>query len=135
MRTEELMIGNLVQYNGFRMTIAGIQPPWPREDPKFDGKHVIDLFDGAGIITAALEEVEPLEITEELLIELGFMKEKRLFGTDTFWNEGIGVSHIIEERWQFKNTFNKMVLICHSVHEMQNIFYILSKKKLGFKKE
>lgn len=78
MKEIELRIGNYVSYNGFACEVLGVVSPQPHNDKRFDNKAVLDLFDGAGIITATIEEVSPITLTEETLKGLGFHNDSLL---------------------------------------------------------
>lgn len=62
MKSEELMIGNFVSYKGKSHKATGIIPPY------------VDIIesDGRGFIEVHEEEIEPIEITSQILIKNGF---------------------------------------------------------------
>lgn len=72
----QLMIGNLVEYNGYKMKVYSIAGPAPHKDPRFDNKHILDLFDGGGLLTVPEDEVYPIEITKETILEILKFKEE-----------------------------------------------------------
>lgn len=69
----ELRLGNYVLYNGQVAIVSGINSPAPRKDKNFDGKYVIELVLD-GLIDCIPEELEPVILTEEILLKCGFEK-------------------------------------------------------------
>jgi|SRR5690606_12056949 len=77
---QELKIGNYVSYNGSIAVVSGISSPAPRQEERFNNKHVIELSIG-GLIDVTPEELEPVILTEEMLLKLGFEKTDRQYST------------------------------------------------------
>lgn len=80
-RAEELRIDNLVEYNGIICKVSEIRSPKPFEDERFSGKFIIELFDGAGLITCTIDDINPIMLSEEKLLEFNFEK-KEIKGKD-----------------------------------------------------
>jgi len=82
----ELRLGNYVLYNGQTAIVSGINSPAPRKDKNFDGKYVIELVLG-GLIDCTPEELEPIPLTEEILLKLGFEKtdESCVYTLESEW--------------------------------------------------
>lgn len=76
----ELRLGNYVLYNGQVAIVSGISSPAPRKDKNFDGKYVVELVLG-GLIDCTPEELEPVILTEEILLKCGFEKIGRQYLT------------------------------------------------------
>lgn len=127
----DLRIGNYVMYNGLMMAVYSIIGAYPRREKRYDNKVVIDLFDGAGIITASLDEIKPIPITEKWLLKLGFEIEE----TDRRYTSYIHPETPgLEVDYQLK-TFTLYIgdtrisrIWC--VHQLQNIYFAITSEEL-----
>lgn len=63
-RIEDLKIGQRVHYNGIVCKVYSIMSPHPDKNERYNNKPVIELCDGAGIITALEEDIFPCDDTE-----------------------------------------------------------------------
>lgn len=73
MKAENLMIGDYVLYNGVPMKIYAISLPMPDSNEHFNNKERVTLWSN-GLIDATTDDIEPIIITEEMLIKNGFEK-------------------------------------------------------------
>jgi len=71
---EDLRVGSLVGYNNVHAKVYCIEDKLPRQEPQYDDKAVITLYDGGGLISVTIEELSGIEITENIALELGFTK-------------------------------------------------------------
>jgi len=72
-KVEELRLGNYVMYNGMVMSVSEILSPKPRKDERYNNKYVIELFDGAGLLSATLDQIEVIPLSKEWLEKIGFI--------------------------------------------------------------
>ncbi len=123
----ELRIGNLVLHNGVEWYVDGIHRGYPHSEERFNEKDYVDLsFDG--IISATLEEIEPIHITEEILLKFGFNKDSDgdiCFGKILYWIEG-GFIQIAIGYTPLTN------ISCEYVHQLQNLIFSLYQTELTF---
>ena len=145
MNINELRIRNYVLYNGITMKIAGIRCPQPLKDKRFADKYIIELQYN-GLIDTTLEYISPVLITDEILDKTDFSKHIKQFDDDAeyyyfdlyddkFCDLAL-ITHLYDddlcrlglfpyERWF---TFQY-------VHELQNIFFDLTKEEFKFNLE
>lgn len=64
-RIEDLRICQTVMYNGVKCRVYSIMCARPDKNERYDDKPTVELFDGAGLITALEEEIFPCEVAEE----------------------------------------------------------------------
>jgi hypothetical protein len=64
-RIEDLRICQTVMYNGVKCRVYSIMGARPDKNERYDDKPTVELFDGAGLITALEEEIFPCEVAEE----------------------------------------------------------------------
>ena len=138
MRVNELMVGNYVDYCGNAFKVTDLSSPWPRVDDRYNNKSVVTIFNG-GIFTVDTEEVQPIHITEEFLIQNGFVAETihadecvvnyyklRLDNCKIVISD---VSNIFGRDWTIHvdDAFRcSIASACvHYVHQMQNMLNIL----------
>lgn len=137
----ELHIGNLIQYNGLIWYVYGIHSPAPMKDKRFSDKYVIDLFDGAGIVSVTIEDVEGVSLTEEILIKAGFEKEVILWDNELDYYFVLSDNDIIEdiyitifkEEFWFASEYDSNVvktIPVKGIHSLQNRWYSLTEKEL-----
>lgn len=75
MDIKELRVGNYVKYNGSIVSVYAISNPTPNKDKHFDNKAKVTLWCN-GLIDANIDEIEPIPITDELLLKIGFKKKR-----------------------------------------------------------
>ncbi len=124
MQVDELKIGNLVRYNGIIVKVDSIISPKPLKDKRFSGKWVLDLFDGAGVITSTIEDILPIKITPDLLLKLGFKDRISgiIFGKGFF-------QYSFEDHYL---SFNDHIITAFDyIHELQNIYEVISRENLN----
>lgn len=74
MKASELRLGNLVSYNGVLCEVYSIEGPEPRKEPRFSDKEVVTVVCG-GLLTVAIDELEAVPLTPELITQLGFKQQ------------------------------------------------------------
>jgi hypothetical protein len=130
----ELRLGNLVKYNGLIMEVSEICSPKPLKDKRYSDKYVLELFDGYGLITCTLDEIEPVIITEEQLLYSNF----------TFKPEGDEVYEQIWKHLEGLEIWEHDEGFCHDylfggdikyLHKLQNLFFALMDKEMVFEKK
>ena len=80
-----------------------------------------------------LDELEPIKLTEEYLLKLGFKKGsyKKFWGIEFFKN---GISICLEDNeFRFYRSTNRAYTIYDYVNEIQNLYYSLSGEELEYK--
>lgn len=126
----ELRLGNHVLYNGQIAVVSGINSPAPRKDKNFDGKYVIEIVLG-GLIDCTPEELEPIILTESLLLDFGFEKTEKMYSTwfnHYYW-------HIVRGDIRFDLVDNgdlSCVDYKHIVylHQLQNLIFSIDNTEL-----
>lgn len=134
---KELMVDNLVEYNGQVLPVAGIAPPLPRKEELYDGKWLIELVDN-GFITAIPKQVNPIILTENELKLFHFEREDRedysIWSNDTFslhqerWGDHVGTDFCYATRLK-DGEFKSGIVVKH-VHQLQNLYLCVQRKKL-----
>jgi hypothetical protein len=128
---KQLNEGNSVLYNGAVMKVSEKRSPKPLKDEKYSEKYVIELFDGAGLINCTLEEIEPIPITEDVLLCLEKIEKKAdgLFFLKLPFNYEI---KIIEGKKGYA-FWVQNTLISASIdhlHQLQNLYFTLTNQEL-----
>lgn len=120
MKNNELRIGNLVYYNGEIVTITGITKEHP-----FINMITVDYLEW--------EEIYPVLITKERLLELGFKLYpsgnycKDINDTDNYL--GFDIENHLGSVWL--NIGDEGVRIqCEFIHELQNLYFALTNNEL-----
>ncbi len=131
MEPEELRIGNYIMYNGIVVKVDGITPPAPRNDIRYGDGCLIELFDGAGTITARLEDISAIELRGDW------------FNKSNYINHGHSIEHsnnrgtvIIEEDLMEiygHGQHSPFMAHCGFVHQWQNLHYALFGEELKIK--
>jgi len=137
MKPEEIRVGNLVDYNGIISKVSEICSPKPLKDKRYSDKWIIELFDGAGLLTCDIMELKPIILTEEILLKCGFEKD------DT----GVGIFEQDYHEWYQKELL-VIGMLCQSsdklylfdentdtlrvmyLHQLQNLYYCLCGEEL-----
>ena len=135
MKAEELRLGNYVYYNGMNLQVYSIQNKFPRfpEGGRWDNAILIDLVCD-GIITCTLEEVSGIPLNEEIFLSCGFKylnEGNKSEGMISPENEK-GIKFKVEKiAGDFMFAINPYYYHKTSfLHELQNLYYILTKKEL-----
>lgn len=68
MKVQELRIENCIRYNGSVASVYAISNPTPNRGNHFNNKGKVTLWCN-GLIDATIDEIEPIPITEELLLK------------------------------------------------------------------
>lgn len=142
MKPQDIRIGNYVYYEHTTHIVSGIHGNKVYSWWVKDGEPVIEYE--AKDISGTLEEnpymdvisqYEPIPLTEEWLIKLGF--EKLTDSNDGFKNTTYtytkGISFIVYFDGIRLSTNFWMGNEKHYVHQLQNLFYVLSGKELKLK--
>jgi hypothetical protein len=127
MKPTELRIGNLVAYKGLAYKVIGISTT-----------HVLLMVDEIETISVDVENLEPIPITEGLLLKNGFkkdvdannlyrfVKERCLFDV-RLWNSGIIITL---ENYESDNVKKVHLPKTSSVHQLQNAYQLVTKEEL-----
>lgn len=133
-KLSKLRIGNYVRYNEMIVPIYSIRSPYPSED-RFNNKPTVDLVCG-GIITATLDEISGIELSDEILFDFGFDIDVLIFMKRETEQWSFIVSfhdcwhiHYIEKKGYGDNDIS---LRCFPLlHEFQNIYQELTGEDLN----
>lgn len=145
MKAEELRIGNYIIYEATTHIVSaigrsGIYSWWVK-----DGEPVIEYClkyaGGVQVEDPYFDQInnyEPMLITEEWLLKLGF--EKSTLDEDNTWLNlrYRYLNFSSDESVEFKKvylTVNKMDIICEHVHELQNLYFALTGEELTLKEQ
>lgn len=135
MKANELRISNLVSVNGVHYKIYSIHSPMPMKDKNFSGKYYVDLWNN-DIVSVLLSDLEPVPITDELLLNHGFNLD--YFEENTCYKEFL----------LHKNGFNFMFILLNGYyefyldnvlteldyfHELQNFILLITGEELELK--
>lgn len=131
MEAKELRVGNYVKYNGHYLTVIGISPPLPIQTEKFNEKWLIELLDN-GYITATIEEIEPVELTAEIIEKFGMVNRGR--GHSIPLIKGNVLSLNLLSKSAIMNIHGPFGLVTPKhikyLHQLQNIYFLLTDKEL-----
>ena len=127
----DLQIGNRVLYNGMEAIVYSIRGPYPDVSERFNNKPTVDLILG-GLINATEDELEPIVLTEEIILKCGF--EKQMTWTFRIHLDGNNylVYYLGEKGWSINNK-KYSEFTCKYFHELQQLYSILTKKELEIK--
>lgn len=143
---KELKIGNYIRYNGCIVSVYAISNPTPNKDKHFDNKATVMLWCN-GLIDAIIDEIEPIPITEELLLKIGFKKDRNGYFSYGEYNDELSI------RFSSNYTFIEYANLCFNpedvtetnyssslefpntlhLHTLQNIWHLLTGKELEIK--
>ena len=141
MKATDLRIGNLVEYNGMYLPVSSIKSPKPLKDERFANKWLIELFDGASWIDCTIEEIKPIELTEDWILKMGFEKK-------SWFSQGIVIEcvyyemngvivYLIKSGFEIEIKHNddqfNLLRVWKYLHELQNIFKIFTGEELTIK--
>ena len=128
MKIQELRVDSLVKYNGLILPISGIDSPKPMEDKRYTDKYILELFcEGFLYIALDDEKLEPVEITEEILLSCGFRKSERNTNFDYVLQIGTVLLYCRQHKkwyWQLDEVYlgDKF----DHLHQLQNFLYDLN---------
>lgn len=132
MKSDELRLGNWVMYNDVLTKIYSISLPLPSENKHFDNKEIVTLWCN-GLIDATCDEIEPIKLTEQMLLDNGFvLNENGLFkGKDgiNILRSGDDWEGVIFNKTSHCDFYRDKIYL----HELQNLYYAVNKKELDFK--
>jgi hypothetical protein len=124
MKTNELRLGNLVVYNNQIVKTTGLH---------FNMFECGNPADENWMCTRHISEVQPIELTEELLVKLGFEGEVYEFCLHT---EDANITvNLIENRVEISFFGNCEAELCIKynvkyLHQLQNAYYLLTNEEL-----
>ena len=129
MKANDLRIGNYVKLAGETTHIR-----WFYDERKI----FVDILE-KGMATMRFDELEPIPLTEEWLLKLGFKKSKNLY-FDT--NEGKYFSYIKFDAWDNRGKYSYCLddergsyKPLDYVHQLQNLYYALTNEELILQKQ
>jgi len=121
MKAKDYRIGNLVQidYDDRVFEIHTIADTYPTLNTSEFGIGVVEWYN-----------IKPIKITEEWLLKMGFRKDIEtdyswflIYNSSDIFNYDIGDHTIcVRQSWEFGKRMY--------VHELQNLFYVLTKEEL-----
>ena len=130
---KDLMIENYVRYNGMILPIVSICSPKPYNTKRFNEKWLIELLCD-GLIYAPVDEVEPIPITEDILLKAGF--NWNITGT-ALWDSNEFLISKDEDGyyfgvWQSSNgdEYPIFVMTLDYLHTLQNAYRLKTNKEL-----
>jgi hypothetical protein len=129
MKTNELRIGNLVNYNNLANSVRGIDETY------------IELFDNT---YAYIDNIEPIPLTEDWLIKFGFeikrdgeFLQADLCIRDEFYLCCYDLTDSFDISYQYRNDDGidsiPVLMDLQFVHELQNLYFALTGKELKIK--
>ena len=140
MDKKELRIGNYVKYNGSVVSVYAISNPTPSKDKHFNNKARVTLWCN-GLMDATIDEIEPIPITEELVLKIGFKKDVDANNRYRYVIDNC----MFEIRLWDSGTLIKLENYCEdcvrkvhlpktpNLHQLQNAYYLLTGKELEIK--
>lgn len=146
MEIKELRIGNCIRYNGSVASVYAISNPMPNSNNNFNNKERVTLWCN-GLITANIDEIEPIPITEEFLLKIGFKKKRDGYLHYSDHNDEFSI------RFNPSYTYIEYANLCFNpedvtetnygssfefpntlhLHTFQNIWHLLTGKELEIK--
>lgn len=130
MEVEELRIENYVKYNGSVGYVYAISNPLPNSANNFNNKERVTLWCN-GLIGANITEIEPIPITEELLLKCGFDEP-----CDGVYEHNYGDFEVTKEWenwWVTWNGGSDFWFRIKHIHQLQNAYYLVTGKELEIK--
>lgn len=142
---QDLRIGNYIDYCGNMMRVWSIYSPTPREEKSFDGKYLLEI-NAPDSFLVAIDECEPIPLTEEILYKLGFGKEK-VYGQDICYcgNASFLIDYVSiriypsSEKYflveaNLEKTKQASCTRVTYLHELQNLLKVLTSEELNIDK-
>ena len=128
MQTNELRIGNWVLYNDLYCKIAGI-----------DKDQVLIEYHNGETDYCHIAYIDPIEFTEELLFEIGFVQRNDyyilsnenmylIYYKDSFKQELVSVVKRKRKYYCYKNELKHYDI--KYLHQLQNVYYLLTGEEL-----
>ncbi len=140
MEAKDLRIGNLIKYDGWHPDLASHNKPMPSYDVfvreiEYDEEkkcYIISSFNER----AFEDSFEPIPLTEEWLRRFGFYEKYK--STSNRWlkwatniNAGLELHDCEDEEGNTHGVFlHDFVLEIKYIHELQNLYYALTKEEL-----
>jgi hypothetical protein len=138
MKTNELRLGNLVMYNNQIVKTTGLH---------YGMFECGSPDDNNWMCTGRLSEVHPIELTEEILVKIGFKKERQLISNLFYLDYETDVDNIIRVKYVIYPKAPSLLKITTSqcgnyecfefmkrgiryLHELQNAYYCLTEQEL-----
>lgn len=129
----DLQIGNRVLYNGVEAIVYSIRGPYPDVCERFNNKPTVDLYLG-GFITATDDEIYPIALTGELLVDsLKFEEENNVVFSNGEYKRGniiLGIVVGADNQYQLCYCGKWSPKIVNSLHQLQNVFSAIEYKDL-----
>lgn len=94
-------------------------------------KVIVNYANGSGIYYLEFDEVEPIKITEDILLKCGFVYEEGFYIKDGLAFEELEDGRLLIDGLGFslyKDDFEKH--ITSYIHELQNLYFALTKQEL-----
>lgn len=133
---EQLRINNYVHYNGMNLPISSIKSPKPLKDKRHSDKWIIELFDGASTIDCVINDIKPIELTEEWLLKMGFQFPESEFESEIIVNKESRFSAIKAKGFYsvgLAGSFGLFLIKLKYVHEVQNLYHSVFGEELTIK--
>lgn len=148
-QVNELRIGNCILYNGNQSCVQLITPlgiqlmernsEYPKRETLVDGTMVINV----GKLFKDFNELEPIQLTEQILFKCGFKKQILFPSTFLLEIETYSLSPVIKiyayidnteavssvRLIQGSNRKGNMIQV-KSLHQLQNLYFVLTGKEL-----
>lgn len=129
-KPNEIRINNIVIYNNCQWVVCSIDSPNPRIDKRFDGKYVVEIYNG-GSVYVPLEDLSPIPITEQILIEFGAEKINHIHGYSFYTFSKSKTNKIHLDIYDNKTLYmGYYVNHCSYVHQLQNLYLALTGEEL-----
>ena len=143
-QAKELRIGNLVMWNPRLTNPTSTLSPQPVEVYSITSDSISYVFPNIenrvepfeddvaqfGSNTKALTELEPILLTEEILVNYGFAENGGLIGAKHFDKEELKIVKKNDRFYLKDQPFDNAIA---SVHQLQNLYYALSNNELDVK--
>lgn len=132
---KDLKIGNYVNYFGIYLPVYSIIFPQPMEDERFSGKWIVEIFDGASTTHCVIDDLEPIPLSEDVLLKLGFENSYRSDYTITMHhktNDKFGIK--INNATGISLVYLGIPIRVEYIHQLQNLYHALTGEELTFKK-
>lgn len=130
MKATELRIGNLVTQNGFLGYVYSIKSAEPRVNKRYSDKEIITLFDN-GLTVVTIEDIKPIPLTEEWLLNFGF----ELINNEFFKsrNSEICLFWTVNKNKMIPEYNEKRLITGYDFkyfHQLQNLYFALTGEEL-----
>lgn len=134
MKANELRILNLILYRGLPNYVCSIQSPMPSKQKRFDGKFIVEI-NPPDTFNVAIDEIEPIPLTEEWLVKFGFKLQPLKNNTKEWYFIARGKFSMNNERgfWSHSPIYLEDVLQIQYVHQLQNLYFALTGEELTIK--